>query len=54
MKIQEDLIAIYNTLNLIEIKGEQNVVYMYGVITLLKQIINEQKNEVTQKDSSDK
>lgn len=41
--LEERLVAIYNTLNLVEIKGEQNIQYMFGVLSTLKQILNEQQ-----------
>ena len=53
MDTNQKLINIYTTLNQIEIKGDTNIEYMYGVLVTLKGLIAEsdkQQVEVAKQD----
>lgn len=39
MDVLQQLKNIYATLNQIEIKGDSNIVYMYGSLSVLKEVI---------------
>lgn len=39
MELLQQLKNIYTTLNQVEIKGDSNISYMYGSLSVLKQLI---------------
>lgn len=43
--MKQQLANIYTTLNQIEIKGDANIEYMYGVLVTLRGLISELENE---------
>lgn len=52
MNIKQKLANIYTTLNQIEIKGDKNIEYMYGVLVTISGLIAEAEQQ-EQNDSQD-
>ena len=48
-EIRERLIAVYNTLNNIEVKGQNNVCNMAGCIQIMQDVINTMADEEAEK-----
>ena len=48
MDLKQKLTIIYTTLNRIEIKGDANMEYMYGVFLTLRDLIAELENPKTE------
>lgn len=47
-KIKNNMIAVYNSLNKLEVKGLQNIELLYGILGVLTQTIQELNTEETE------